>query len=116
MSDRGDKATKLESVDIAAMLKAKKNTRAKLSEAVGASPTTITALCKGKTVEAATAEGVAKVLGKQTKDLFALESGKGALSPQTVLAYHRLIHTILAQAEKEMLVPYNAASKATPPS
>ena len=115
VSDRGDKATKLDSVDIAAMLKAKKITRAKLSEAVGASPTTITALCKGKTVEAATAEGVAKVLGKQTKDLFALESGKGTLSPKTILEHHRLIHTILAQAEKEMLVPYNAAAKATPP-
>ena len=33
----------------------------------------------------------------------------------TSLEHHRLIHTILAQAEKEMLVPYNAADKAFPP-
>lgn len=32
-----------------------------------------------------------------------------------ILEHHRLIHTILAQAEKEMLVQYNAAAKATPP-
>ena len=37
------------------------------------------------------------------------------LSNKTILEHHRLISTILAQAEKEMLVPYNAASKATPP-
>ena len=38
-----------------------------------------------------------------------------ALSDKTILEHHRLISTILAQAEKEMLVPYNAAAKATPP-
>ena len=32
-----------------------------------------------------------------------------------MLEHHRLIRTILAWAEREMLVPYNAASKATPP-
>ena len=41
---------------------------------------------------------------------------KGYLSKKTILEHHRLIHTILAQAEKEMLVTYNAADKATPPS
>ncbi len=40
----------------------------------------------------------------------------GYLSSKTILEYHRLIHTILAQADKEMLVTYNAADKATPPA
>lgn len=39
----------------------------------------------------------------------------GTLSSTSILAYHRFIHIVLAQAEREMLVPYNAASKATPP-
>lgn len=115
VSDRGDKATKLENVDIAKLLKEAKITRAKLSQAVGVSATTITALCKGKTVEAATAEGVAKALKKPVKELFSVESGKTTLSSKTILEHHRLIHTVLAQAEKEMLVPYNAADKASPP-
>ena len=34
---------------------------------------------------------------------------------KTVLEHHRFISSILAQAEKELLVPYNAAAKATPP-
>lgn len=37
------------------------------------------------------------------------------LSGKTILEHRRLISTILAQAEKEMLVTYNAAAKATPP-
>lgn len=37
------------------------------------------------------------------------------LAPKTVDSYHRFISTVLAQAEREMLVPYNAAAKAVPP-
>lgn len=39
----------------------------------------------------------------------------GQLSNKTILEHHRLISTILAQAEKEMLIPYNPASRAEPP-
>jgi integrase len=37
------------------------------------------------------------------------------LSSKTIIEHHRLIRTILVQAEKEMLIMYNSASKATPP-
>src|SRR5574344_326471 len=37
------------------------------------------------------------------------------LSNKTIIEHHRLIRTILVQAEKEMLVIFNSASKATPP-
>ena len=39
----------------------------------------------------------------------------GKLSAKTIREYHALIGTTLKQAEKEMLVTYNAASKASPP-
>ena len=39
----------------------------------------------------------------------------GTLSAKTIREHHALISTILKQAEKEMLVAYNAASKASPP-
>lgn len=39
----------------------------------------------------------------------------GRLSNKTILEHHRLISTILTQAEKEMLIPYNPASRAEPP-
>jgi len=49
-----------------------------------------------------------------TKDGMNLRTG-GKLSSKTILEYHSFIRAVLAQAEKEMLVLYNAASKATPP-
>ena len=39
----------------------------------------------------------------------------GTLSAKTILEHHRFISTVLSQAEKEMLIPYNVAKKATPP-
>ena len=39
----------------------------------------------------------------------------GKLSPKTVLEHHRLIHTVLDQAEREGLVPFYVASRATLP-
>jgi len=40
----------------------------------------------------------------------------GKLSNKTIKEHHNLISTILIQAEKEMLVPYNAATKSSPPT
>ena len=37
------------------------------------------------------------------------------LATKTIIEHHRLISSILAQAEKELLIPYNPAEKATPP-
>lgn len=39
----------------------------------------------------------------------------GGLSPKTILEHHRLISTVLEQAVKEGLIPYNVASRATLP-
>ena len=56
---------------------------------------------------------MAQALGAPLSELFKVEANTAPLSAKTVLEHHRLISTILAQAEKEMLVPYNAAEKAT---
>lgn len=39
----------------------------------------------------------------------------GGLSPKSITEHHRLISTVLDQAEKEGLVPFNVAGKATLP-
>lgn len=43
-----------------------------------------------------------------------LKTGEG-LSPKTIQEYHRLISSVLEQATKESLIPYNPASRATLP-
>ena len=39
----------------------------------------------------------------------------GKLSNKTIVEYHRFISAVLSQAEREMLIPYNPARRATPP-
>ena len=68
-----------------------------------------------ETVSRDTAEKIAQVLGRKPEALFTFERDESPLAAKTILEHHRLVSTILATAEKEMLVPYNAAAKASPP-
>ena len=61
------------------------------------------------------AEAIASAMDRPVEMLFIKSTDDSPLSVKTVLEHHRLIRTILGQAEKELLVQYNAASKATPP-
>lgn len=49
------------------------------------------------------------------RDAFMVKGDDRPLSAKTVLKHHRLISTVLDQAEKEGLVPFNVARKATLP-
>ena len=101
--------------DLLAVLKKENLSRAALAEKAGISPTTVTAACRGETISAEKAASIAAALGKKTDSLFAIEQDTTPLSQKSILEYHRFLHAVLAQAEKEMLIPYNAAAKATPP-
>ncbi|MBR6258789.1 MAG: tyrosine-type recombinase/integrase [Oscillospiraceae bacterium] len=97
------------------LLKERQLSRAKLAQQIGVGATTVTALCKHRPVYRETAEKAAQVLGKRYSDLFrSTKDESKPLSNKTVLEYHRLIGGVLAIAEKEMIVPYNAARKASP--
>lgn len=101
--------------DLPAVLKQEHLSRAALAKKAGISPTTVTAACRGEMISAEKAASIAAALGKKTDSLFVMEQDTTPLSQKSILEYHRFLHAVLAQAEKEMLVPYNAASKATPP-
>ena len=102
--------------DLAEKIKAAGMTREALGKAASVSHTTITQACRGEAINGEKVGAIAGVLNRPVKDLFDLSKNCKPLSNKTVLEYHRFIHAVLSQAEKEMLVPYNAASKATPPS
>ena len=95
----------------------KKNnlTRGALAESAGISATTVGVAVKGEPIKEEKAIAVAKAMGMPVEEAFQVEKNVDPLADKTILEYHRLISTILTQAEKEMLVPYNAAAKATPP-
>lgn len=114
-SIRADEGTATAKTDLTAYLKSQKKTKTAVAEAAGISLTTMVAATKGKSVGVETAKAIAGALGKKPEEIFSVFFDTSPLSDKTILEHHRLISTILAQAEKEMLVPYNAAEKATPP-
>lgn len=101
-------------IELSAEIKRRGLTKTKFAELVGISPRAIGQACKSPVAEA-TAVKIATALGGKVEKFFTVERDTSPLSPKTVLEHHRLISSILALAEKEMLVPYNPASKATPP-
>lgn len=102
-------------VDLEAVMKERKLTRKQLAELAGISTSTASAACRGVSITREKAELVAQALGLPFSKAFTVSEDTRPLSGATMLAYHRFISTVLDQAEKELLVPYNAAEKATPP-
>lgn len=98
-----------------AALKKKNLSMVKVAKLAGVAQSTVNAAGKGKTVLREKAELIAKAAGIPFDKLFTVDEKNEPLSTTSILAYHRFIHVVLAQAEKEMLVMYNAADKATPP-
>ena len=102
-------------INLAEWLKKNKLTRGALAEKAGISAATVGVAVKGEPIKEEKALAIAKAMDKKVDEVFRVEKNMEPLADKTILEHHRLISTILAQAEKEMLVPYNAAAKATPP-
>ncbi len=109
------KATPKDITVIPGLLKKYGLTHEKAARMCGIGASTVNSLCAGKTVDEETALKVCKAFDVEPKEVFSFTKNAETLSAKTVLEYHRLISTIVNQAEKEMIVPYNAASKAVPP-
>lgn len=76
----------------------------------------ITAVCRGESLTIKIASRIAGALGKSLEEAFRLEQHtEGTLSKSTILRHHSFISTVFSQAEKEMLITYNPAKRATPP-
>ena len=89
--------------------------QAELAKQAGIGYQTLNTALKGNTIRVDKATAISEAMGMPFSALFDVKENLKPLSPKTVREHHRLISTILAQAEKEMLIPYNPAHKATPP-
>ncbi len=112
---RSDSARAVAKRTLATRLKREKISKAELGRRAGVAASTITAATRGDPLRIATAEAIANALKTSTKDLFTFQDNTTPLSSKTILEHHRLISTILGQADKELLIPFNPAEKATPP-
>ena len=106
-------ATATPAQDFKALLRSRKITQAALATCTGIPRTTISGICKGHATTLENAISIAKALQMKRSELFTVKKNTKPLSQKTIIEHHVLISEILTQAEKEMLVPYNAAKKVT---
>lgn len=102
-------------IDLVPLLKENALTRASIADSTGVSLRAVYDAVKGKPVSVEAAKAISEALGRSLDKTFTVEKNSRTLSPKTVLEHHRLISTVLGQASKEGLVPFNVASKATLP-
>lgn len=70
----------------------------------------------GKRTRLETVQPLAKYFDMPVSSLFEIEGGEATLSVAYIRIIHRLVSTIFAQAEKEMIIQYNPAKRATVPA
>lgn len=102
-------------IDFSAVLKEKHMTRAGIAKSTGLAEGTVSAAVRGETCSAKTAQKIADALGMKCDKIFFVVNENKTLSAKTVTEYHRLISSVLRQAVKDGLVPYNVAANAEPP-
>lgn len=112
---REDRCRAVAKRNLTTQLKRAGISKAELSRRAGVAASTITAATAGKPLRLASADAISGALGYSRRELFSIQDDPTPLASKTILEHHRLISTIFAQADKEMLIPYNPASKATPP-
>ena len=94
------------------IMKERNLTNKSLAELSGVSSTTISAACKPDGhISIESAQKIAKGLKIPVKRLFKIHQETGKLSAKTILHHHRLISSILAQATRDRIVPFNVADR-----
>jgi integrase len=76
---------------------------------------TINAVCGGGEISEYYGQKICETINAEFDRTFRITTRNEYLSKKTIAHYHGLMYTILGQAEREMIVTYNAAAKATPP-
>ena len=112
---RKDGGKAIAKIDLAAHLKEHKISKASIAASADLAASSVAAAVKGSSVSIETAEAVCKVLGIRLETAFTVQEETRTLSAKTILEHHRLIHTVLEQAVKESLIPFNPADRVNLP-
>jgi integrase len=87
----------------------------KLAASAGIAACSVRKIAAGDAIQKSVADKFAAALNMRTGDIFKITKEQGCLSEKTVLEHHRLISTVMTHAEKDQLITFNPASKASPP-
>ena len=100
---------------LAQTLKERNITKKSIHEKAGIAINTVTNACMGRPISLDSANKIAKALEIRSDELFEMHISTEKLSAKTVSHHAKLRGVILSQAEKEMLVKYNAYQKSQVP-
>ncbi len=102
-------------VNIKKILSERKMTIKEAAARSGIANNTLSIACNGGNIREDKAEAIALMLDIPVNKLFKIKKNEEPLSNKTILEYHRFISVVLEQADREMIIPFNPARKATPP-
>lgn len=85
------------------------------SRVSGVAAYTISNASRGRGVRVDAAKKMADTLGKDVNDLFEVTKSEAPLPGSTLIHYHSFVTSVLRQAERELLIPYNAGLKVAAP-
>lgn len=98
--------------DLRNIMKQKKLTQKKLAKLSSISSTTVSTACKENGhISIESAEKIAAALKMPLTKVFQIQKETGGFSSKTILHHHRLISSILAQATRDRIVPFNVADR-----
>ena len=110
------KARAIAIIDIRAWIKKQGESIDSFSRKSGLCATTLRSAANGNSIQEDSAKKIVAAMKLPMRKVFIVHKDMTPLSNTTILEYHRFISAVLSQAEKEMLIPYNPAAKASPPA
>lgn len=103
-------------VDLKGIIKQSGSNQKRFAQECGVSYTIVNRACRHLSIKRKSAERIAEYMDRKCSDLFDISHVDKSLSASTIRQMHNFLYNIFAHAEKEMLIPYNPAAKATPPA
>lgn len=103
-----------QTIDLLAEMKKEKSLNAFIRDSV-ISSNLLMNLRRNEPIPETAALKISTALGVELSNIFRIERKESTLSHATISRYHGFISVVFSQAEKEMIVLYNPASRATPP-
>ncbi len=113
--DTKKQSTAVGKATLSAYLKEHNITRVEIHNHTNVATNTLTNACLGRTISLETARKISAFLNVDINTFFEVHENTEKLSQKTISSHAKLIGVILSQAEKEMLVKYNAYSKSMIP-
>ena len=98
-------------IDLAAVCREKHLNYTAIAARSGLTARNVSPAIKGQPVNVDVAQAVSKALELRFEDAFTVGRDMRPLSSKTVIEHHRLISTVLEQAVKEGIIPFNPASR-----